>query len=158
MIFYSCRAEDEDKRTFEPGTIPNPDIQHTWNQLAHRSLNPLTEEDPPAYPLADYIMDLITPPKYLQNDSVDKSIDRLVQLFKLDEKSVVKTILAVADKSVSINEKSNDTGYSTQAPSQNNDPPSQMDVDLDALVSNYSSNNNITLFFNDKCIFFFISV
>ncbi|KAK0075875.1 hypothetical protein PV325_006214 [Microctonus aethiopoides] len=133
MMLKDQPAEDEDKRTFEPGTIPNPDIQHTWNQLAHRSLNPLTEEDPPAYPPADYIMDLITPPKYLQNDSVDKSIDRLVQLFKLDEKPVVKTISAVADKSVSINEKSNDTGYSTQAPSQNNDPPSQMDVDLDAL-------------------------
>ncbi|XP_015590432.1 X-ray repair cross-complementing protein 5 isoform X2 [Cephus cinctus] len=73
-----CASDsDEIEKTFDAGTVHNPGIQHVWNVLSRRALNPDSEIPP----MESYLSKLVMTPAPLKEKSLPylKKIEKLFQ-------------------------------------------------------------------------------
>lgn len=72
----SMMLEDD---MFLPGEVNDPGMQHTWNRIAARAVDPQATLPP----VKDYLMKLISKPNYHDPERFERCVDKLVELFPI---------------------------------------------------------------------------
>ncbi|XP_012527255.1 X-ray repair cross-complementing protein 5 [Monomorium pharaonis] len=136
-------AADDDatggSEKYLPGYMPDPGMQHMWDTLAHRALNP----DKPLPPIADDVLNLLEQPEFVK-EKCKPATERIKNLFFLEKK---KPLNRKRNKSQEEDNKQLDT---------NNDALMMQTVkkeDRNIVQDNNDKSENTALF--DECDFNF---
>lgn len=85
FILFFCSDDDATCEKYMPGYMPDPGLQHMWDMLSARALNP----DKPLPPVADDIKNLLEQPEFVKKKCTPVA-ERIKDLFSLEKKKPLK--------------------------------------------------------------------
>lgn len=68
-----------DDDVLKPGEINDVKIQHMWNSLAYRAINPHS----PLPPIENSLLAPLKATTYIDNDKIDSCVEKLIELFPI---------------------------------------------------------------------------
>ncbi|XP_043265885.1 X-ray repair cross-complementing protein 5-like [Colletes gigas] len=130
----------EGNQCFLPGSLPDPAMQHIWNMLSHRALNP----DKPLPPMEDYLKKILEAPsvKEKSKDHLQR-VAELFQLESIDPKAKKKNEFNTEDNEQDVNKinleestKMDDKLDTVDSFKELDMSTDTVDIDLDELAAN----------------------